>query len=109
MHTRSLIRIRPTSYHEYSLSQLVLGNQPNISHLRVFGCVVHVPTAPPQHTKIGPQRRLGIYVGFDWSSIIRYLEPLTEDVFRARFADCHFNETVFPPLGGEKSITEEQR
>ena len=58
---------------------------------------------------MGPQRRLGIYVGFDSSSMIRYLEPLTGDVFRARFADCHFNETVFPPLGGEKSIPEERR
>ena len=59
---------------------------------------------PPQRTKMGPQRRLGIYVGFDLLSIIRYLEPLTGDVFKARFVDCHFNETVFPPLGGEKSI-----
>ena len=31
---------------------------------------------------------------------------MTRDVFRARFADCHFNETVFPQLGGEKSIAE---
>ena len=23
--------------------------------------------------------------------------------------DCHFNESVFPPLGGEKSILEERR
>ncbi|GJR50296.1 hypothetical protein Tco_1400817 [Tanacetum coccineum] len=36
------------------------------------------------------------------SSIIRYVEPLTGDVFTARFADCHFNEAIFPPLGGEK-------
>ena len=100
MHATSLIRIRPTSYHEYSPSQLVLGKQPNISHLRVFGCAVHVPIAPPQRTKMGPQCRLGIYVSFDSPSIIKYLEPLTGDDFRARFADCHFNETVFPPLGG---------
>ena len=109
MHVASLIRIRPTSYHDYSPSQLVLGKQLNISHLRVFGCAVHVPIAPPQCTKMGPQRRLGIYVGFDSSSMIRYLEPLTGDVFRARFADCHFNETIFPPLGEEKSILEERR
>ena len=102
MHVASLIRIRLTSCHEYSHSKLVLGKQPNISHLRVFGCAVYVPIAPPQ-------RRLGIYVGFDSLSIIRYLEPLTKDVFRARFADCHINETVFPPLGGEKSISEERR
>jgi hypothetical protein len=58
---------------------------------------------------MGPQRRLGIYVGFDSPSIIRYLEPLTGDVFKARFEDCHFNETVFPPLGGEKSLPEARR
>ena len=91
MHAASLIRIRPTSYHEYSPSQLVLGTQPNISHLRTFGCAVYVPIAPTQRTKMGPQCRIGIYVGFDSSSIIKYLEPMTGNVFRARFADCHFN------------------
>ena len=57
---------------------------------------------------MGPQRRIGIYVGFNSSSIIKYLEPMTGNVFRARFADCHFNETVFPQLGGKKSIPEGQ-
>ncbi|KAL6313570.1 hypothetical protein AAG906_006937 [Vitis piasezkii] len=104
-----LVCIRPTTYHEYSPSQLVLGKQPNISHLRIFGCTAYVPIAPTQRTKMGPQRRLEIYVGFDSPSIIRYLEPLTDDVFIARFADCHFNESVFLSLGGEKSILEEQR
>ena len=106
MHVASLIRIRPTFYHEYSPSQLVLGTQPNISHLRIFGCAVDVPIAPTQCTKMGPQCRIGIYVGLDSLSIIKYLEPMTGDVFRARFADCHFNETVFSQLGGEKSILE---
>ena len=40
---------------------------------------------------------------------MRYLEPLTGDVFTARFVDCHFNESVFPSLGGEKLIPEERR
>ena len=82
----------------------MLGKQPNISHLRIFGCAVYVPIAPTQCTKIGPQRRLGIYVDFNSPSIIRYLEALTGDVFTARFADCHFNENVFSLLGVEKSI-----
>ena len=55
---------------------------------------------------MGPQQRLEIYVGFDYLSIIRYLEPLTGDVFTAHFVDFHFNESAFPPLGGEKSISE---
>ena len=109
LHAASLVRLRPVANHQYSSVQLVFGNQPNISHLRVFGCAVHVPIAPPQRTKMGPQRRLGIYVGFDSPSIIRYLEPMTGDVFTARFADCHFDETIFPPLGGEKTVPEERR
>ena len=104
MHAASLIRIRPTSYHEYSPSQLVLGTQPNISHLRIFSCAVYVPIATTQRTKMGPQHRIMIYVGLDSPSIIKYLEPMTGDVFRARFTDYHFNETVFPQLRGEKSI-----
>ena len=64
---------------------------------------------PSQRTKMGPQRGLGIYVGFYSPSIIRYFEPLTGDVFTVRFADCHFNESVFPPLGGEKLVPKERR
>ena len=48
---------------------------------------------------MGPQRRLGIYVGFNSPSIIRFLEPTTGDLFTARFADCHFNETMFSSIG----------
>jgi hypothetical protein len=109
LHAASLVRIRPTAYHKYSPLQLVFGQQPNIFHFRIFGCAVYVPISPPQRTKMGPQRRLGIYVGFDSPSIIRYLEPLTGDIFKARFDDCHFNETIFPPLGGEKSLPEARR
>ena len=57
---------------------------------------------------MGPQRRLGISLGFDSPSIIKYLEPLTGDVFTARFADCNFNETNFQTLdGGIKELGKE--
>ena len=102
LYAGALIRIRPSAYHKYSPLQLAFGQEPNISHLRIFSCTIYVPIAPPQHTKMGPQRRLGIYVGFETPSIIRYLEPLTGDIFTARFVDCQFNEVVFPTLGGEK-------
>ena len=83
--------------------QLALGSQPNVSHFHIFGCVVYVPIAPPQRSKLGPQRRPGIYVGFNFPSIICYLEPVTGDVFTTRFAYYHFDENVFPPLRGDKS------
>ena len=88
MHVVSLVRIRLIGYHEHSPSPVSLGKRPDISQLRIFDCVVYVPIALNQHTKNGPQR-LEIYVGFYSPSIIRYLEPLTRDVFIARFAGCH--------------------
>ena len=109
IHATNLIRLRPTTSQDLSPLQLVLGYQPNISHLHVFGCAVYVPFAPTHRTKLDPQRRLGIYIGFQSSSIINYIEPLTCEVFTARFADCHFNEDIFPPLGREKPIPEESR
>ena len=54
LHAASLIRLRPTHYNKYSPSQLVFGHEPNIVHLRIFGCVVYVPVAPPQRSKMGP-------------------------------------------------------
>ena len=104
IHAANLIRLCPTTNQDLSALQFVLGYQPNISHLRVFGCVVYVPLAPTHRTKLGPQRCLVIYVGFESSSIINYIEPLIGEVFTTRFADCHFNKDVFPPLGGEKLI-----
>ena len=55
MRATSLIRIRPTSYHEYFTSQLVLDKQQNNCHLRIFGCAEITPTQP---TKIGPNEDL---------------------------------------------------
>jgi hypothetical protein len=43
-------------------------------------------------------------VGFNSPFIIRFLEPLTSDVFKARFEDCHFDENIFLSLGKEKLV-----
>ena len=102
LHVTALIRIRPSAYHKYSPLQLAFGQEPNISHLRIFCCVVYVPIAPPQRTKMGPQKRLGVDVGYDSPSIIRYLEPQTSDVFTTHFANYQFSEAFFLALGGEK-------
>ncbi|KAK9932128.1 hypothetical protein M0R45_019377 [Rubus argutus] len=108
LHAAMLIRLRPTATQTFSAQQLVTGYEPNISHLRIFGCAVYVLIMPPHRTKMGPQRRMGIYVGFESPTIIRYVEPLTGDLFTARFADCHFDETVFPSLGGDKNVNIQQ-
>ncbi|KAL1223093.1 Retrovirus-related Pol polyprotein from transposon TNT 1-94 [Cardamine amara subsp. amara] len=52
---------------------------------------------------MGPQRRMGIYVGYDSPTIVKYLEPTTGDLFKARYADCHFDESSYPTLGGDNN------
>ena len=56
---------------------------------------------------MGPQRRLGIYISYDSTSIIRYLESMITDVFTAHVFDCQFDKTIFPSLGEDKIIPEE--
>ena len=95
----------PTSYHKFFLVQLAFGQEPNISYLRIFGCAIYVPIiASPQRTKMGPQRRLGIYVGYESFSIIQYLKLTIGDLFTTRFANCHFDELLFPILGGGRRM-----
>lgn len=102
MHVTTLVHIKPTSYHKLSLLQSAFGQEPNISFVRIFVCAVYVSIAPPQPTKMGPQRRLGLYVGYESPSIISYLEPMTGGVIMAMFVDYHFDDTIFPTLGGIK-------
>ncbi|CAM8877350.1 unnamed protein product [Rhodiola kirilowii] len=57
---------------------------------------------------MGPQRSLGIYVGFESLSIVKFLEPQTGNICTARFTDCVFDEENFPPLGGERNPFEKE-
>lgn len=97
----TLIRLRPSVDHKHTPYQLAIGKEPNIYHLKMFGCTKYIPISPPQRTKMILKMRLEIYVGYESRSIIRYLEPLTCDIFQERFVDFHFDETKFPTLEGE--------
>jgi hypothetical protein len=99
LHATDLVQLHPIVYYTTSILQLVRGDQPSISHLRKFGCVVYAPISPPKRTSMGPHRRMGIYVGFQSPSILKYLEPLMGDLFMTRFADYIFNEDYFLALG----------
>ena len=57
LHAATFICLRTTSYHMVCPLQMVMGQEPNVSHLRIFGCVVHVHVAPPNRTSMDPQRR----------------------------------------------------
>ena len=103
LHVAAIIQIWPTSYHDYSPLQIVRGKELNISYLRIFVCAVYVPISPPQHTFMGPQRKLGIYIGYESPSILKYLKPITGDQFTTRYVDYIFDEDHFPTVGGDKN------
>ena len=81
LHVATVVRIKLISYNNFSFLQLAYGQKPNISYLWIFGCAKYVSIALSQRTKMGSQRRLGIYVGYDSPSIIKYLEPMIVNIF----------------------------
>jgi len=89
--------------HEKFSQELLLGHVPNVSHLQVFGCRVWILLPEPQRHTIGAYRQEGIYVGFDSLNIICYINPSTSSLLHTRFANCRFEEDVFPPLKGGAS------
>jgi hypothetical protein len=101
LHAANLIQLRPTTYHSTSPLYLVRGNAPSISHLQKFRCTVYAPISPSKRTSMASDRKLGLYVGYHFTLIIKYLKPLTGDLFTARYADCIFNEDHFLTLGGD--------
>ena len=50
---------------------------------------------------MGTHHRLGIYEGFNFPSINRYLEPHMRDMVKASSKHCEFDESLFPALGNE--------
>jgi hypothetical protein len=106
LHANDVLQFRPAGTMSESPIQLLNGEKPSIAHLRIFGCGVYVPIPPPKRTKLGPQRSLRVYLGYESPSIIQYLEPTTGKMFRARFADCVFDETMFPMVGHPENDTD---
>lgn len=51
---------------------------------------------------MGSQGQLGVYVGFNFPSIIRYLRSLIDK----NFANCNFAKKIFLPLRGGNPILE---
>ena len=73
-----------------------------------FWCAIYVPIAPLYRTKMGLQRKLGIYIGYDSFSLVKILETQKGDVFKTQFIDCQFDEIMFSILGGESKQLEKK-
>jgi hypothetical protein len=102
LHAATLFRYCPTLLNDFSPLELASGQKPDISHFRVFGCQVWIPTVEPKRTTISKHRIEGVYVGFDSPSIIRYLTPSTGIMHKARFQNSKFDENKFPSITSTK-------
>ena len=96
LHAAALLRLRPTLLNQQTPLELTAGRPPNITHLRIFGCQVWVPVPEPQRKTIGIHRSEAIYLGYDSPSIIRYMDPKTRAILKARLVNCKFIEHIFP-------------
>jgi hypothetical protein len=98
LHASDLLNLRPATHTQCTPTAMATNTTPNISFLRSFGAAVYVPINPTKRTKLGPRRILGIYIGFESPSIIRYLDPISGKPFTAKFSNCVFDENTFPKL-----------
>jgi hypothetical protein len=73
----------------------LIGRDPDLSNIRVFGCPAYVNIDSSQRPKFSPQAWQGIFVGyaFDSSAWLVY-NPSTKRVIRSR--SVTFNETWNP-------------
>ena len=48
--------------------EVFTGNKPEVSHLGIFGCLVHIHVPKEKRTKLEPSRRKGIFLGYSETS-----------------------------------------
>ena len=67
----------------------LMGKSPDISHLKVFGCVAHVHD-PNHKSKLDPRSNVMCFLGYGSSRVFLLLDPRTRQVVRRR--DVVFDE-----------------
>ena len=99
-----LVRLKAHCHPTILTLQLVIGYEPNVFHIYAFGCAFHMPSCAAATYQHGFSKKnvylLSIMILLHTSS----LRALARDLFTAHLWVCHFNETVFPPLGGDKNV-----
>ena len=77
--------------------ELWSGQKPNISHLRVFGCLAWVKILKKRRHKLQPKSRAMIFVGYEPGSKGYQLWDAAHQHFKIS-GDVKFGETHFPAI-----------
>ena len=95
-HANDIARLWPHSALEFDNPYYrYFGSRRDVSHLRIFGCLVHVPIKRQTSRGATPDRRPGIYLGHIGKHIVKWIHPDTGNIFLARSKHCEFDENVF--------------
>ncbi|OAE25877.1 hypothetical protein AXG93_2145s1760 [Marchantia polymorpha subsp. ruderalis] len=59
----------------------IVGYKPDVSHLRVFGCVMHVKVMKPHVTKLNDQSSPMVFLGYEPGSVVYFVYNLLATTF----------------------------
>ena len=93
LHTYNVTPIKPTDYK--TLKELWSGQKPDISHLRVFGCLAWVHILKKRRHKLQPKSRAMIFIGYKPGSKGYQFWDAAHQRFEIS-RDVKFKETRFP-------------
>jgi len=92
-------RTPTTSIHGMTLEEKFIGKKPDVSHLRVFGCIVYVHVPNEKRSKLDPKAEKCIFIRYSLEQKgYRCFNPSTRKLQVSR--DVVFDEMVswYPPL-----------
>ena len=88
--------VTPIKHADYkTLKELWSGQKPNISHLRVFGCLAWVHILKKRRHKLQPKSRAMIFIGYEPGSKGYQFWDIAHQHFEIS-RDVKFEETCFP-------------
>ena len=93
LHTYNVTPIKCADYK--TPKELWSGQKPNISHLRVFGCLVWVHVLKKRRHKLQPKSRAMIFIGYEPGSKGYQFWDAAHQCFEISH-DVKFKETQFP-------------
>jgi len=85
--------------HGMTLEEKFTGKKPDVSHLRVFGCITYVHVPDEKRSKLDPKAEKCIFIGYSLEQkTYRCFNPSTRKLQVSR--DVVFDEMVnwYPPL-----------
>jgi hypothetical protein len=81
------------TFHDMTLEEKFTGKKPDVSHLRVFGCIAYMHVPNEKRSKLNPKIDKCIFIGyFSEQKRYRYFNPSTSKLQVSR--DVVFDEMV---------------